>query len=247
MADAQPAILGIGTFCTHTVVHGAAGDPDRRTTCRRRRCRLIGCGVMTGVGAALYHGGRASRARSVAVFGCGGVGDSVIAGRAAGRARRRSSRWTSTRASWSGRRSSARPTRSTPRDGDPVAAIKELTGGHGVNYSFEAVGRPETLEQAIFCRDLRRHLHLHRRPRPRREPRRSSCSAFFDIGGYLRRLAGTATACRRATSRCWPTGTARASSIWTRWSRRDHHAGGGARTPSTAMERGETLRSVIVF
>ncbi|MEE9249111.1 MAG: zinc-binding dehydrogenase, partial [Dehalococcoidia bacterium] len=37
---------------------------------------------------------------------------------------------------------------------DPVEAIKELTGGNGVDYSFEAVGRPETLLQALWSRDL---------------------------------------------------------------------------------------------
>jgi S-(hydroxymethyl)mycothiol dehydrogenase len=41
-----------------------------------------------------------------------------------------------------------------PRDGDPVAAVKEITGGFGVNASFEAVGKPETIETAIWCRDL---------------------------------------------------------------------------------------------
>jgi S-(hydroxymethyl)mycothiol dehydrogenase len=41
-----------------------------------------------------------------------------------------------------------------PREVDAVAAIKEITGGYGVNASFEAVGRAETLETAIMCRDL---------------------------------------------------------------------------------------------
>jgi S-(hydroxymethyl)mycothiol dehydrogenase len=41
-----------------------------------------------------------------------------------------------------------------PREGDPVAKIKEITGGFGVNASFEAVGSPETIEIAIWCRDL---------------------------------------------------------------------------------------------
>ena len=37
---------------------------------------------------------------------------------------------------------------------DPVERIKELTGGHGVDYSFEAVGTPATLLQALWSRDL---------------------------------------------------------------------------------------------
>ena len=46
---------------------------------RLSRCRLIGCGVMTGVGAALYTAD-VQPGQSVAVVGCGGVGDSVIMG-----------------------------------------------------------------------------------------------------------------------------------------------------------------------
>jgi S-(hydroxymethyl)mycothiol dehydrogenase len=71
-------VLGIGTFCTHTVVHAAQaividkGLPDAQMS-------LIGCGVMTGVGAALYSAG-VRPGTSAAVFGCGGVGDSVIQG-----------------------------------------------------------------------------------------------------------------------------------------------------------------------
>src|SRR3712207_8105191 len=46
-----------------------------------------------------------------------------------------------------------------PRGGDPVERIKEITGGFGVNHSFEAVGKAETLETAIWCRGLRSEEH----------------------------------------------------------------------------------------
>src|SRR5919205_1432532 len=71
-------VLGIGTFCTHTIVPAdqtipiPAGLPAPQMS-------LIGCGVMTGVGAALYSGG-VRPGTSVAVFGCGGVGDSGLQG-----------------------------------------------------------------------------------------------------------------------------------------------------------------------
>ncbi|MEZ4498023.1 MAG: zinc-binding dehydrogenase [Thermomicrobiales bacterium] len=41
-----------------------------------------------------------------------------------------------------------------PMDGDAVQQIKAITDGNGVNASFEAVGKPQTLETAIWCRDL---------------------------------------------------------------------------------------------
>jgi S-(hydroxymethyl)mycothiol dehydrogenase len=40
------------------------------------------------------------------------------------------------------------------RDEDPVGRIREITGGVGVNYSFECAGREDTFEQALWCRDL---------------------------------------------------------------------------------------------
>jgi S-(hydroxymethyl)mycothiol dehydrogenase len=39
-------------------------------------------------------------------------------------------------------------------DVDPVAAIRELTGGHGADVVIDAVGRPETWKQAFYARDL---------------------------------------------------------------------------------------------
>ena len=98
---------GIGAFAEKTLV--AAGqctkvDPRRR----RRSAGLLGCGVMAGIGAAINTGG-VGRGDTVAVIGCGGVGDAAIAGRPAGRRRPRSSRSTSTTASWSGRAGSAPP------------------------------------------------------------------------------------------------------------------------------------------
>ena len=76
-------VLGIGTFCTHTVVHSHQCIPLPTTPDDNRfppeQMSLIGCGVMTGVGAAMYAGG-VQPGESVAVVGCGGVGDSAIMG-----------------------------------------------------------------------------------------------------------------------------------------------------------------------
>ena len=70
--------LGIGTFCTHTVVAAKQAVPIPES-CPPPQASLIGCGVMTGVGAALYTG-QVRRGSTVAVYGCGGVGCSVIMG-----------------------------------------------------------------------------------------------------------------------------------------------------------------------
>src|SRR6187549_259210 len=75
--ELSPA-LGIGAFCDKTLV--AAGqctkvDPAAPATA----AGLLGCGVMAGLGAAMNTGG-VGRGDSVAVFGCGGVGDAAIAG-----------------------------------------------------------------------------------------------------------------------------------------------------------------------
>ena len=109
--ELSPA-LGIGAFAEKTLVPAGQCtkvDPAAPPTA----AGLLGCGVMAGIGAAINTGG-VGRGDSVAVFGCGGVGDAAIAGRS-WPGRRRSSPSTSTTGSWSGPRASARPTPSTRR------------------------------------------------------------------------------------------------------------------------------------
>ncbi len=144
-------ILGIGTFCTHTLVHSrqcipiAEGLPPEQMS-------LIGCGVMTGVGAALYSA-NVQPGEAVAVIGCGGVGQSVIMGaRLAGATTIVAVDVDPQKLAWAKEFGATHFV--NPRDGDPVEAIKAVTGGNGVNASFEAVGKPETIETAIWCRDL---------------------------------------------------------------------------------------------
>ena len=113
---------------------------------------LIGCGVMTGVGAALYTA-NVQPGQSVAVVGCGGVGDSVIMGaKLAGATTIIAVDVDPRKLEWAKGFGATHTV--NPNDGDPVAAIKEITGGFGVNASFEAVGKPETLMTALWSRDL---------------------------------------------------------------------------------------------
>jgi S-(hydroxymethyl)mycothiol dehydrogenase len=113
---------------------------------------LIGCGVMAGFGAAVNTGG-VSRGDTVAVFGCGGVGDAAIAASALAGARRviavdldpRKLEW----AKEFGATDTVNASES-----DPVEAVKALTGGFGADVVIEAVGHPEVFRQAFFSRDL---------------------------------------------------------------------------------------------
>src|SRR2546421_926048 len=70
--------LGIGAVVEKTLVHAGQCtqiDPAARPAA----VGLLGCGVMAGIGAAINTGG-ASRGDSVAVIGCGGVGDGAVLG-----------------------------------------------------------------------------------------------------------------------------------------------------------------------
>ena len=109
---------------------------------------------MAGFGAADVHRQRRRATTSIAVFGCGGVGNAAIAAaRARGRAHdHRAS--TSTRGSSSGRTEfGATHTVDASKD-DAVEAIRALTDGNGADVCIEAVGRPEVLKQAFYARDL---------------------------------------------------------------------------------------------
>ena len=142
--------LGIGAFADKTLV--AAGqcvpiDPAARPAA----AGLIGCGVMAGFGAAVNTGG-VGRGDSVAVIGCGGVGDAAIAGASLAGARMVIAVDIDPRKLETAKRFGA--THVVDASGaDPVEAIRALTGGFGADVVIEAVGRPETYRQAFFARD----------------------------------------------------------------------------------------------
>ena len=160
--ELSPA-LGIGAFAEKTLVAASqcvkvdpAAPPEA--------AGLIGCGVMAGFGAAV-NTGEVQRGETVAVFGCGGVGDAAIMGAAVAGARRviavdidpRKLEWA--------REFGATDTVDASKE-DPVEAIKALTDDLGVDVAIEAVGRPETLVQAFYSRDLAGRLVLVGVPDP---------------------------------------------------------------------------------
>jgi S-(hydroxymethyl)mycothiol dehydrogenase len=107
---------------------------------------------MAGIGAAINTGG-VTRGDSVAVIGCGGVGDGAVAGAHLAGATTIIAIDTDERKLEWARHFGATHTVDA-RDADVVDAVKELTGGFGADVVIEAVGRPETYRQAFFARDL---------------------------------------------------------------------------------------------
>jgi S-(hydroxymethyl)glutathione dehydrogenase/alcohol dehydrogenase len=111
------------------------------------RAALVGCGVLTGVGAALRSSGLEA-GQTVAVYGCGGVGLSIIQGARIGAARRIIAVDMFGSKEEMARRAGATDFVNSA-DEDPVKAVRALTGGLGVDHAFEAVGLPKLVRQAI--------------------------------------------------------------------------------------------------
>lgn len=153
LADGTPLspALGIGAFLAKTLV--AAGQCTKvDSRARPAVAGLLGCGVMAGLGAAI-NTGQVTRGDSVAVIGCGGVGGAAILGSSlAGAAKIIAVDIDDRKLEWARGFGATHTINSTTTD--PVAAIRELTGGHGADVVIEAVGRPETYKQAFYARDL---------------------------------------------------------------------------------------------
>ena len=155
--------LGIGAFAEKTLV--AAGqctkvDPSvpAATAC------LLGCGVMAGIGAAV-NTGNVGRGDSVAVFGCGGVGDAAIAGSLLAGATTIIAVDIDDRKLETAKTFGATHTVNS-KNVDAVEAIKAATCGNGADVCIEAIGLPQTYRQAFEARDLAGTVVLVGVPRP---------------------------------------------------------------------------------
>ncbi|WP_214320903.1 S-(hydroxymethyl)mycothiol dehydrogenase [Nonomuraea sediminis] len=148
--ELSPA-LGIGAFLEKTLV--AAGQCTKVSAeAPAEVAGLLGCGVMAGLGAAMNTGG-VTRGDSVAVIGCGGVGDAAVLGAAlAGATRIIAVDVDPRKLEWA--RGFGATDVVNSAETDPVEAIRSLTGGHGADVVIDAVGRPETYKQAFYARDL---------------------------------------------------------------------------------------------
>ncbi|PYM19234.1 MAG: alcohol dehydrogenase [Candidatus Rokuibacteriota bacterium] len=111
------------------------------------RAALVGCGVLTGVGAALRSAGLEA-GQTVAVFGCGGVGLAIVQGARIGGARQIIGLDMFDTKLEMAQKLGATHVVNTTKD-DPVKAVRALTGGAGVDHAFEAVGNATLVRQAI--------------------------------------------------------------------------------------------------
>jgi S-(hydroxymethyl)mycothiol dehydrogenase len=174
--------LGIGAFTELTLV--AAGQCTEVPAVRAEAAGLLGCGVMAGMGAVL-HTAAVRPGDSVAVFGCGGVGSAAIAAaRLAGATTVMGVDIDDRKLEWA-RGFGATHTINSQKE-DPVAAVREATGGFGADVAIEAVGKPEVLEQAFYARDLAGTVVQVGVPTPEMRFPQIPMIDFFGRGGALK-------------------------------------------------------------
>jgi S-(hydroxymethyl)mycothiol dehydrogenase len=175
--------LGIGAFAEKTLV--AAGQCTKvNPAARPEAAGLLGCGVMAGWGAAVLTGG-ISRGDTVAVFGCGGVGDAAIAGaRMAGARTIIAVDLDDRKLQWA-RDFGATHTVNASAE-DPVEAVRRLTDGFGADVCIEAVGNPKVLEQCFFARDFAGTVVQVGVPNPQMRMPDLPMIEFFGRGGALK-------------------------------------------------------------
>ena len=111
------------------------------------RAALVGCGVMTGVGA-VFNAAKVEPGSVVAVVGCGGIGLSAVNGAALAGASKIIAIDTNAGKLEKAREMGATDTINASNI-DVVAAVKDMTEGRGVPYSFEAIGMKATAEQCF--------------------------------------------------------------------------------------------------
>jgi S-(hydroxymethyl)glutathione dehydrogenase / alcohol dehydrogenase len=234
------AMTGLGTFADAmtvdqmSVVKVETDLPDEQLA-------LIGCGVTTGVGAAL-NTARVVPGSSVAVIGCGGVGQSVIQG---------------ARIAGAGRIIAVDPVemkRKTseqlgatdlvdPSAGDAVAQVQALTGGRGADYTFEVIGLPETVLQAFAMARRGGTVVVVGMPRVESQVTFPGFPLFYDEKKMLGCLYGSAQV-RRDFARLIglvETGRLDIGAMVSRRIRLDE-----VNDAFRAIEAGEVIRSVIV-
>ena len=144
--EALRQFIGISSYAERMLLHENSVvkiDPDLPLD----RAALVGCGVLTGVGAALRTSGLQA-GQTVAVFGCGGVGLAIVQGTRIGGARQIIGIDVFESKLEMAKRVGATHAVNSSKD-DPVKAVRALTGGAGVDHAFEAVGNARLVRQAI--------------------------------------------------------------------------------------------------
>jgi len=145
--DGMPVgrMAGVGSFAEKTNVKANAAIKIREDMPLDRAC-LVGCGVMTGVGAAI-NTARVQPGDVVAVFGCGGVGLNVIQGAAlSGAARIIAVDLVPSKLQMA--KTFGATDVINGKEADAPMAIRELTDGLGVDYAFEVIGAAPVVSEA---------------------------------------------------------------------------------------------------
>ncbi|WP_288337422.1 S-(hydroxymethyl)mycothiol dehydrogenase [uncultured Gordonia sp.] len=175
--------LGIGAFIEKTLIHELQCTKVNPET-DPAVAGLLGCGVMAGLGAAM-NTGNVGRGDSVAVIGCGGVGDAAIAGaRLAGATTIIAIDRDPTKLEWATDLGATHTINGAEVD-DVITAVQDLTDGNGVDVIVDAVGRPETYKQAFYARDLAGTVVLVGVPTPEMTLELPLVD-FFSRGGALK-------------------------------------------------------------
>lgn len=148
--ELSPA-LGIGAFCDKTLV--AAGQCTKvDSAAPAAAAGLLGCGIMAGLGAVINTAG-VTRGQSVAVFGCGGVGNAAIAGAQLAGASTIIGIDIDDRKLEAATQFGATHVCNS-KNTNPVEFVQSVTGGFGADVCVEAIGNPAVYKQAFEARDL---------------------------------------------------------------------------------------------
>jgi S-(hydroxymethyl)glutathione dehydrogenase/alcohol dehydrogenase len=138
--------FGTATFGEETIVPARAAVPIDAAF-PLELAALVGCGVVTGVGA-VVHSARVQPGESVAIVGCGGVGLAAVQGaRLAGASPVIAIDRVAHKLELA-RRCGATETVDASKV-DPVAAVREMTGGRGADHAVEVVGTSGTITQTF--------------------------------------------------------------------------------------------------
>ncbi|HHH29364.1 MAG TPA: S-(hydroxymethyl)glutathione dehydrogenase/class III alcohol dehydrogenase [Polyangiaceae bacterium] len=141
--------MGTSTFATHTVLPEISLAKIRPDAPLDKVC-LLGCGITTGIGAAI-NTAKVEVGSNCIVFGLGGVGLSVVQGcRMAGAAKIIGGDINPARESWGRKMGMTHFVNPKELEGDLVAHLVALTDG-GADYSFECIGNVDLMRQALEC------------------------------------------------------------------------------------------------
>jgi NDMA-dependent alcohol dehydrogenase len=141
-------MAGVASFAERTVVRATSAVKIREDAPLDRVC-LVGCGVMTGVGAAV-NTAKVRPGQTVAVFGCGGVGLNVIQGaQLCGASRIIAVDMVPSKLKLA-QEFGATHLVNAKDTSDVPSAIRDLTNGLGVDYAFEVIGAPAVVTQAYL-------------------------------------------------------------------------------------------------